>query len=156
MASEMNPPRGLPGWVRASLAFWQRNEQTRFLLVGAFNTAFGYLVFVVLYLLAGSRLHYLLVAVLAHFLAVIVAFLCHRHLVFRSRGPWFGEFARYNLSILGVMLAGLLGLFLLVSGLLLHPLPAQAIVTCLSVIVSYFAHRHFSFRSSGKSDTESS
>lgn len=135
-----------------SHSFWHRNEQARFLLVGAFNTAFGYLVFVLLYLLAGDRLHYLLVAVLAHFLAVAEAFLFHRRLVFRSSGPWLMEFFRYNLSVLGVMLAGLLGLYLLVSGLQLHPLPAQAIVTGLSVIVSYFAHRHFSFRPRGPAD----
>ncbi len=146
MAEEIKHPARLPGWIRASLALWQRNEQTRFLLVGAFNTAFGYLVFVVLYLLAGSRFHYLLVAVLAHFLAVIVAFLCHRRIVFRAEGPWLMQFIRYNLSVLGVMLAGLLGLYLLVSVLHMHPLPAQAIVTALTVAISYFAHRHFSFR----------
>ncbi len=152
MAEEIKRPARLPGWIRASLALWQRNQQARFLLVGAFNTAFGYLVFVVLFLLAGSRLHYLLVAVLAHFLAVIAAFLCHRRFVFRAEGPWFMQFIRYNLSVLGVMLAGLLGLYLLVSLARLHPLPAQAVVTCLSVVVSYVAHRHFTFRFSHKSD----
>lgn len=143
----MNPTRRAPGRIHAVQAFWQRNEQTRFLLVGAFNTAFGYLAFVVLYLLAGNRFHYLLLAVLAHFLSVIVAFLGHRLIVFRAAGPWFAQFIRYNLSVLGVMLASLLGLYVLVELLGQHPLLAQAIVTSLSVAISYFAHRHFSFRS---------
>lgn len=143
----MNPTQRAPGRIHAVRAFWQRNEQTRFLLVGAFNTAFGYLVFVALYLLAGSRFHYLLIAVLAHFLSVIVAFLGHRLIVFRATGPWFAQFIRYNLSVLGVMLAGLLGLYVLVELASLHPLLAQAIVTFLSVTISYFAHRNFSFRS---------
>lgn len=139
--------RPQPNWIRTAASRWQGNEQVRFLLVGAFNTAFGYLVFVVLYLLAGNRFHYLLVAVLAHFLSVIVAFLGHRLIVFRAAGPWFAQFIRYNLSVLGMMLAGLLGLYVLVELLSLHPLLAQAIVTSLSVAISYFAHRHFSFRS---------
>lgn len=126
-------------------AIWQ-NERFRFLLVGAFNTAFGYVTFALLYLLLGNRLHYLLIGVLAHAIATLVAFTGQRRLVFRSRRPWLSEFWRFNVSLLTVLLFGLASLFVLVTLLSLHPLLGQAIVTPLSVLLSYFTHRHYSFR----------
>lgn len=128
-----------------TLAIWQ-NERFRFLLVGAFNTAFGYAAFALLYLLLGNKLHYILIGVLAHVVATLVAFTGQRHLVFRSDSPWLPEFWRFNLSLLAVLLFGLASLFVLVTLLGLHPLLGQAIVTPLSVLLSYFSHRHYSFR----------
>lgn len=126
-------------------AIWQ-NERFRFLLIGAFNTAFGYATFVLLYILLGYRLHYLLIGILAHAIATLVAFTGQRRLVFRSRRPWLPEFFRFNLSLLSVLLFGLASLFVLVTLLGLHPLLGQAILTPLSVLLSYFTHRHYSFR----------
>lgn len=125
---------------------WQGNEKSRFLLIGAVNTGFGYASFTVYYILLERWLNYLLVAVLAHMTAVCFAFYLHRRIVFRSESPWWPEFVRYNLSLLGVLLAGLAGLAILVSGIGLHPLLGQAIVTLFSVVISYMAHRHFSFK----------
>lgn len=126
-------------------AIWQ-NERFRFLLVGAFNTAFGYAAFALLYILLGHRLHYLFIGILAHAIATLVAFTGQRHLVFRSRRPWLPEFLRFNLSLLSVLLFGLVSLFVLVTLLGLHPLLGQAILTPLSVLLSYITHRHYSFR----------
>lgn len=124
---------------------WAAGEKLRFLVVGAINTLVGYLIFACLYLLIGTWLHYLLVALVSHFLAVSLAYSLHRTIVFRSTGPIWPEFLRYNLSLLTVLGAGMAGLYLLVSSLGLSPLPAQAIVTILSVIGSYLAHRNYSF-----------
>jgi len=126
-------------------AIWQ-NERFRFLLVGAFNTAFGYATFALLYLLLGHWLHYLLIGVLAHAVATLVAFTGQRRLVFRSRLPWLPEFWRFNVSLLSVLLFGLASLFVLVTLLGLHPLLGQGVVTPLSILLSYFTHRHYSFR----------
>jgi putative flippase GtrA len=134
------------GERRLAVQFKKLNEQTRFLVVGAFNTGFGYLTFACLYLMLKTWLYYLVIAVLSHALSVIVAFYCHRHLVFRSAAPWFPEFVRYNISLAGVLLGSLAGLYALVSLLGMNPLLGQALVTATAVIVSYFAHRHFSFR----------
>lgn len=122
------------------------NEKARFLIVGAVNTGIGYLSFATLYLALGTALHYMAIAALAHCVAVSMAFLLQRRLVFRSSAPWRPEFVRYNISVLGVLAASMAGLSLLVSGLGLHPLAAQAAITSGSVLVSYFSHRRFSFR----------
>lgn len=132
--------------TKVELASLWRHDKIRFLIVGAFNTAFGYCVFAFLYLLLGNRIHYLVVAVVAHAVSVLVSFTSQRQLVFRSRAPWLPEFIRFNLSLLSVFLGGLAALYGLVDGLGTPPLVGQAIVTVGSVVGSYFAHRHFSFR----------
>lgn len=126
-------------------AIWQ-NERFRFLVVGAFNTAFGYAIFALLYILFGHRVHYLLIGILAHAIATLAAFTGQRRLVFRSRRPWRPEFLRFNVSLLSVLLFGLASLFVLVTLLGFNPLLGQGVVTPLSVLLSYFTHRHYSFR----------
>lgn len=125
---------------------WSENEKLRFLVVGAANTLAGYLIFAALYLMLDTWLHYLLVAFASHFLAVCFAYALQRTIVFRSTGAIWPEFLRYNLSLLTVLGAGMAGLLVLVAGFGLPPLLAQAVVTVLSVMGSYIAHRRFSFR----------
>ena len=124
---------------------WHRHEKLRFLVIGGWNTLFGYLTFVILYALWHERLHYLVIAVLAHAIAVVNAFTAHRLLTFRRRGPWLAEFVRFNVTLLVMLGIGLVGLWSLVSIIGMNPLVAQALMTIATVIVSYFAHLGFSF-----------
>lgn len=127
------------------LARWHANERLRFLAIGGWNTLFGYACFVGLYWLLHDHLHYLVIGVLAHIVAVINAFACHRLLVFRSRGAILAEFVRFNLAQLFVLGCGLLALWLVVTILHLSPLRGQALVTVGTILLSYIAHRRFSF-----------
>lgn len=123
-----------------------RHEKIRFLAVGVFNTVFGYLVFLALYLAFGARCHYLILSSVAHILSVLVAFCGQRTLVFRSAQPWPREFIRYNISLLFSFLTGLLSLYVLVEFAGLTPSVGQAITVVVTVVISYLAHRHFSFK----------
>ena len=127
------------------VARWTADQRLRFLVAGGWNTLFGYLTFVALYALLHDRLHYLLIGVLSHAIAVVNAFVAHRFFVFRSRGSWRGEFLRFNVAQFSVLGAGLVALWLLVDVGGLRPFVAQAIVTMGAVCVSYVAHRRFSF-----------
>lgn len=131
--------------ARALLLRWHGNERLRFLIVGGWNTLFGYVAFLILYWLLHRQLHYLIIGVLAHLIAMINAFACHRLLVFRSRGPLVAEFIRFNLAQLFVLGCGLASLWVLVTFLQINPLVGQAFVTIGAVVVSYLAHRRFSF-----------
>lgn len=122
------------------------SERLRFLVVGAFNTVFGYLVFTGLYLGLHEHLHYLLIGLIAHFIAVVNAFVLHRKIVFRSRLPVLASFIRFNLSTATALIFSLSCMALLVETLAIPPLIAQAIVTSLSVVLSYVLHRNYSFR----------
>jgi len=123
-----------------------KSAEVRFLAVGIFNTAFGYLAFVFLYLAFGTRVHYLIVSSIAHVVSVFVAFTGHRILVFRSTRPWLEEFIRYNVSLLFSFIIGLLTLYAMVEFARLSPSGGQAVAVIVSVVVSYVAHRYYSFR----------
>lgn len=139
----MNRPKMLP--LVAPRRLWRDSRRLRFLIVGGWNTLFGYLSFYVLYLLAGNRLHYLIIAILAHFIAVTQSYFMHRRLVFRSNAPVTGEFLRFNASHVGTLLFGLLAMTLLVEAAHMSPLIAQAIVILTSVVLSYCLHSRLSF-----------
>lgn len=139
----MNRPKNLS--LDALRRLWQDGRKLRFLIVGGWNTLFGYLSFYVLYLLAAERLHYLVVAVIAHFVAVTQSYVMQRRLVFRSAAPVTGEFLRFNASHVGTLLFGLLAMYVLVEAATLSPLVAQAIVILTSVILSYVLHSRVSF-----------
>lgn len=138
----------LPLWIEKNF----RSTQSRFLVAGVWNTAFGYLTFAVLYLVFAQSLHYLIIAVFAQALAVSQSFVFHRRFVFKSTGNWKAEFLRYNLGVTGIFLLGLVGLSLCVEQLGFNPLLAQAVVTGVCVVVSYLLHRDYSFRKSGAAE----
>ena len=133
-------------WYSRLLGHWHRHEKLRFLVIGAYNTAAGYLIFTGAYLLLRTRLHYLGILVLAHFLAVFNAFLGHKFLTFKARGHLFLDFLRFNLTYLGALGVGLVGLPFLVEVCRLHPLTSQAILSIFSMVGSYVLHKHVSFR----------
>lgn len=132
--------------LRRARELWQGSEKTRFLIVGAWNTAFGYLAFIVLYLLLYRVLHYLLIMVIAHFIAVCNAFVGHKYVVFRSGENVAGEFFRFNLSYGGTIVFGLIGMPIMVELLHLHPIAAQGILIVITVVLSYVLHKNISFR----------
>jgi len=123
-----------------------RAQGLRFLIVGAFNTAFGFLLFALMLHLAGDHVHYLVVLVFATIIAVLVAFAAYRTFVFRVRGNVLRDLGRFSLVYVGVLAANVIVLPLLVEVAGLPILTAQAIVVVAAVVASFLLHRSFSFR----------
>lgn len=122
------------------------NDKVRYLLIGAFNTFFGYSVFAALWLLWGQTFHYIVVLAISHIIVVTSAFFCYRIWVFRKKGGIGGDFVRFNMVYLGAFIFNILVLPVLVEGMHFHPLVAQALVVVVTVVASYLLHRRFSFR----------
>lgn len=131
------------------------NQFVRYILVGGFNTVFGYGVFALLnWTLRGLGAYsYMYAAVLANVIAITVAFLGYKWFVFRTRGNYLMEWIRcfgvYGTS----MLIGLAGLPILVTILrprLRNPASASyiaaAIMTLVTVVFSFLGHKNISFR----------
>jgi putative flippase GtrA len=127
----------------------------RYLLVGGFNTAFGYSLFALLnWSFAGlGSFSYMYAAVLSNLIAITVAFLGYKWFVFRTRGNYLIEWV----SCVGVysssMLIGLIGLPILVPVLRRHlqhseqaPYIAAAVLIVISMIFSFLGHQNISFR----------
>jgi putative flippase GtrA len=122
-----------------------KDQRVAFLLVGGANTAFSTGLFIVLALAFPQAPSFILLST-SWTVSLIAVFFVYRKLVFRVKGHvWLdlGRFALVNLTSLLVNIS-LLSLF---ADLLQFPrIPTQLAITFLSVVISYFGHRHFSFR----------
>ncbi len=141
----------------------RHGEKLRFLVVGGWNTLFGYTLFTVLLLTIGPALqsladstsswlkwigehYYLAVQWVAWALAVPHSTITLKLLVFRSKGHWLGEIARSYLvyAPLQVVSFGLLWLFSAVAGL--HPLFGQLLTSAIAAVLSYAGNKRITFR----------
>lgn len=126
----------------------------RFLLVGIWNTIFGYLAFVGLdilftFLFPKRYYAYMAAALLGNILAILNAFIFHKYVTFKSdaRGKAvIIEFARFFSTYLFTMILGLVLLPFLVEVIGIDPKISGALLIPVTVIISYFGHSRFSFR----------
>jgi len=129
------------------LKIWFRIDQKiRFLLVGGYNTIFSFLLFCLLEFLFRDYFHYLVILFLSHIISVLNSFLNFRFFVFRSKGHIFSEYIRINIVYLGYYISNALLLYLLQDLFHIHILVSQFICTCILMVATYFAHKHFSFK----------
>lgn len=124
----------------------ERERGLRYLLVGAWNTVFGYGAFAVLQLTLGDSINYIFLLAIAQVLATINAFIGYRLLVFQVKGNVLRDFGRFSLVYAGAFAVNLALLPLLVELCGVPVLLAQAFVVGGTVLASFFAHRNFSFR----------
>ena len=128
--------------------------KVRFVLVGVWNTIFGYLVFVGLdYLFnlffSPRYVAYMSAAVLANIIAILNAYIFHKFVTFRSplRGlAIIPEFMRFFSMYLFSFFLGLVLLPVFVELFHLDPKIAGALLIPITVIISYLGHSRFSFR----------
>jgi putative flippase GtrA len=130
-------PRRLVGRVTS--------EHVWFVIVGGYNTAFGFAAFAAFHFLF-SDLHYLGVLLLAHVVSVINAFFAYRLLVFKVRGNVLRDLMRFWTVYLGALAINAAALPVLVDVIGLHVLVSQALVVFVTALVSYVGHKRFSFK----------
>jgi putative flippase GtrA len=130
-------------------------QLARYLLVGGFNTIFGYGVFALLnWSFTGLGTYsYMYAAVFGSIITITVAFLGYKWFVFRTRGNYLVEWIRCLGVYASSSLIGLAGLAILVPILRrglhrpeLAPYFAAAIMTVITVMVSFLGHKNISFR----------
>ena len=131
--------------MSARLLTFMQDQRLRFLIVGGWNTVMGYLVFVGVHALLGTRLGNALVVVLAYAIALPLSFLMQKLFVFTGAGRWLRQFGRFIVANSAVFLINLLFLPLFVAATGIGALAAQAFFVFVSTIVTYLAHKHFSF-----------
>ena len=132
--------------------YFRRREQLLYLVVGGWNTVFGYGVWALLQSLLGDHLHYLVVVVLSWPFAVSNAYVGYRYIVFRSRGPVLRELPRFSLVYLATLLVNLALLPVALRVLPFNIYAVQAVFATAVVICSYLGHKYYSFRAGRRRD----
>jgi putative flippase GtrA len=129
----------------------------RYLLVGTWNTLFGYCSYAAFVALLDPRVRYgyIAAAALSSLVSITVSFLGYKWFVFKTKGnylrEWIRCFAVYSTGIV----VGLIILPIVVQALR-HgaglgrsaPYIGGALLTCFGVLYNFMGHKKFSFRSS--------
>ncbi len=128
---------------------------TRYLLVGGFNTVFGYGLFALLnwsFTGLGSY-SYLYAWLLTSLIALTVAFLGYKWFVFRTRGNYLVEWLRCLGVYSSSMVIGSVGMAIMVPILRAHLYKPQhasyiaaSILAVITVLLSFLGHKNISFR----------
>jgi len=134
--------------------YFRRREQVLYLVVGGWNTVFGYGVWALMQYLLGDHLPYLVVVLLAWPIAVLNAYVCYRYIVFRSRGPVREELPRFSLVYLVTLVVNLALLPVALRVLPFNIYVVQAIFTGVVVLCSYLGHKYYSFRGGRLRDSD--
>lgn len=132
----------------------KHETKLRFLVVGAWNTLFGYLAFVLLnslfsHCFPAKRLSYMLAMILGNIVAILNAFIFHKYITFRSHIgglAMFSELARFSSTYLFTFLLSLFLLPAFIEILGLSANAAGALVILVCTVISYLGHSRFSFR----------
>lgn len=134
---------------------WLNHQiKVRFVLVGVWNTIFGYLVFVGLDFLFNIFLSprfvaYMSAAVFSNVIAVTNGYFFHKHFTFKSRTRGmaaFYEYLRFYTTYAFTTIVSFILLPIFVELLNLDPKIAAAIITLILTFVSYIGHNKFSFQ----------
>jgi putative flippase GtrA len=139
----------------ALAAYFPPGQFVRYLVVGAWNTLFGYAVYAALTAVLTPLIpySYMAASLLGNVLSITVAFLGYKWFVFKTKGNYLREWARCVAVYSGSIAIGLVLLPVLVS-VIRHstsyqreaPYIAGALLTGVSVVFSFVGHRRFSFR----------
>jgi putative flippase GtrA len=129
----------------------------RYLITGVWNTLFGYGTFALFTALLTplGRQSYLLAVIPSALINITVSFLGYKWFVFKTKGNYLREWSRcvavYSTSI--ALNMALLPVFVFILRHYLGyerqaPYIAGALLTVFTVILSFFGHKHISFRQS--------
>jgi putative flippase GtrA len=128
----------------------------RYLLVGAWNTLFGYGSFAFFTAVLSPMIphSYIVACVISSLLSISVSYLAYKFFVFKTKGNYLREWIRCVGVYSGGILVGVLSLPVLVVLIRRNtrffaeaPYIAGAILTAFTVVYSFFGHKKFSFRS---------
>lgn len=153
-ARESGPVHGMTA-TAARMRRALNTTKIRFLVIGAWNTAFGYGVFSLLYelfsrLFTVRYLAYTSAQVVGWVIAVANAYLLHRHVTFRSATKGRAavlELLRFMQTYVAMFFFGLLLLPFLVEIVGFGPRVAALVATAIGAVLSYVGHRYITFRS---------
>ena len=139
----------------------RHGDKVRFLIVGVFNTAFGYGLFLLMLLATSSVLsaspalvpapvaenHFLLAQWVAWVLSVPVGTATMKYFVFRGDRPLLASIGRSYFVYLPTALLSAGLLWFSVHVLLLAAPIGQLVVIAVATVMSYVGHKYFTFGS---------
>lgn len=125
----------------------RHSQKVQYLLIGGWNTVFGYAAFTILYYYGTVRfqLHYIIPLLLSHIVSVTSAYFAYKRFVFKTKGNFAKEYYRFCTFYWFALAANLIILPALVGLLGLDPVISQGLFTIAAAGSSYCWHTYYSF-----------
>ena len=125
--------------------FWMRfPEKLRFVLVGGYNTVFGYLLFVCFVFLLTEK--YSQIALLASYLlGSINSYLTQKYYVFATKNVSFKEYLQCVMTWMGSYVINAVLLYVLVDVLHFNVYAMQVLCLIICAVFNYVFLKHFVF-----------
>jgi glycosyltransferase involved in cell wall biosynthesis len=124
----------------------EMHRRMRYLVVGGWNTLFGYLAFTFLYFFLHPFLSDPPILVLSYVPAILNAYFGYKRVVFRTDASFIREFPRFAVVYVVALAANILVLPWLKAALGGSAYLGQAAFTVVLVVCTYIVNQRFSFR----------
>ncbi len=118
----------------------------RYLIIGAWNTFFGFAVFTILMIVFPIS-KYLIALTLTMLLAGMNSYMTQRKFVWQSSANMKAEFSKFFTVFIGQFFANLVLLYILVDYFNFHPLWTQYVIAAVLIVMTYISHKNWTFRS---------
>ena len=117
----------------------------RYLIAGAWNTAFGYFLANILYYTLQHKFHLISISIFSNILAITMSFLTYKMLVFKTKGKWLSEYRRFCILYGANAILGTSLLWVLVDLIGIPFWIGQALILLMSLILLYIGNSKFTF-----------
>lgn len=117
----------------------------RYLSIGIFNTLFGFGVYTMIMVVIPSS-YYLLALALATIIAGFESYVTQRIFVWKSKADARLEFIKFSTVFVSQFCLNAILLLVCVEIFEMDPLWAQYVIGLILVVLSYFIHRHWTFK----------
>jgi len=124
----------------------RHRSKIMYLLVGGWNTAFGYGSFVLLYYFLSARIHAAVILTLSYILSITNAYIGYKIFVFKTKGNVMREYFRFYVVYGGAYVINLVFLPVFMRYMMLNAYVSQAVITVFVVVGSYIMHKNYTFR----------
>jgi putative flippase GtrA len=124
----------------------RHKQKIMYLIVGMWNTAFGYGLFAGLYYLLSKSMHYNVILFICYVVSTINAYLLYKFFVFRTKGNLVRGYLRFSVVYVYAYLGNMLILFALKRFTSVDLYLGQAISVVVIVLISYMSHKKYTFK----------
>lgn len=128
-----------------TLKYFLRNKQLKFVMAGAVNAIFAFVMSVSLYEILKGYLHIIIIGFLCSIIGITFAFMTYKLFVFKTKGNWLSEYFKCYVVYGSTSVVSVIGLWFLVDILHVKFWISNIILQAICFFLSWVGHNKFTF-----------
>jgi len=130
------------------LAKYAKLQGIRYLVAGAWNLLFGYMLGVVVYLWLNQIVHVIIISIIVNIITITMSFLTYKIFVFKTSGGWLTEYLKIYAVYGSTAFFGTVLLWIFIDYLKIDIWFSQGLVLSILFIFSFILNKKFTFKGS--------